>query len=126
MSQEGRAVALKLPKGTLTFIKNNPIIAEIVGQIVASGIEAGAPSEKIIEALEDEKVTSFLKANITQGTEVELNTFLILVKESLKTPIDLGVMTLEEVEKIAKTMGEERFAYTPVQSIEDMAKSKEA
>lgn len=126
MSTVGRAMALKLPKGTLEFIRTNPTIASAVGQIVASGLELGIEPKLIREQLEHEKFLAAVSLHIENGTKEDLLDFLEKVKNSVDAPIDLGIMSEEQVKGVEQAMGSDRFAYTQVDSIGDKVESKEA
>jgi len=125
MSERGRAVALKLPKGTIDYIKANPQIAQLVGQAVSTGLELQVPPEAICKVLEKPHVLADLEASIESGTKEDLENFLACVKQAVSHPLDMGMRTTEEIQQIQDSM-KESFVYTQVDSVGDKTESKEA
>lgn len=119
MSEKGHAMALRMPSGTLEFIKNNEMIAQIVGSTVGYVMEKGYPKDVIGKVLPTTAVMDALREVQVYGTEEDLQKFIACVIESTKDPIDMGHLTYEEVIEVAEKMGADKFTFTAIPSVVD-------
>ena len=120
MTEQGHALALKMPKGTIQFLQKNPKLAQQLGQLLAMSFEMNLPTEAIHKLLEKDEVILGCRTLVENGTEEEFTDFMVDVYKAVGEPQDLGVKTIEEMKEFEKQLGSDRFMTTEVKSVADM------